>query len=206
MHRPVGAAPAFLAVDRTLHALEIGEHVGERPAGRALLGPMVEVAGVTAHIDHAVDRRRAADHLAARRGENAAAEMRLGLGRKAPVVEAHAHRERQRGRHLDERAGVAAAILDDDDAVPAVLRQAVGKRCAGRAGTDDDEICFKHFRCASRNRRARHCRRWQSPAPSCRQRRGRHRSAPPAMRRPRARAPASCARPRSSSPCAPRRR
>ena len=66
-------------------SLEIGEHVGEAPAGRALLGPVVEVARMAADIDHAVDRGRAADHLAARRGENAAAEMRLGLRLEAPV-------------------------------------------------------------------------------------------------------------------------
>ena len=149
MQRAVAAAPAILAAVCVLHALEIGEHVGEGPAGRALFGPVVEVARMAAHIDHAVDRRRAADHLAARRGQHAAAEMRLRLGRKAPVVEAHVHRERQRRRHLDERADIAAAKFDDDDAMLAVLRQAVGQGRAGRAGADDDEIGFKHFRRAS---------------------------------------------------------
>ena len=91
--RAVRAAPAALAAMRVLHALEIGQDVGKAPAGRAGLGPVVEVAGVAAHIDHAVDGGRAAQDLAARRGKHAAAEMRLRLGGKAPVVEAHIHRE-----------------------------------------------------------------------------------------------------------------
>src|SRR5262245_55987555 len=55
MQRTAGAAPALLAAMRGFHALEVGKHVGESPAGRTLPGPVIEVAGVTAHIDHAVD-------------------------------------------------------------------------------------------------------------------------------------------------------
>ena len=43
--------------------------------------------------------------------------MRLGLGRVAPVVARHVHRIGQRGRHLDERPEVGAAIFDNDDVV-----------------------------------------------------------------------------------------
>ena len=105
---------------------------------------MVEVARMAAHIDHAVDRGRAADHLAARRRQHAAAEMRLRLAGKAPVVEAHVERDRQRRRHLDQRPDIGAAKLDDDDRMLAVFRQPVGHGRAGRAGADDDEIRFKH--------------------------------------------------------------
>ncbi len=146
VERSVGAAPAVLAALGVLHALEIGEHVGEGPAGRALLGPVVEVVRMAAHIDHAVDGGGAAEHLAARRGQHAAAEMRLGLAGETPVVAAHVERDRQRRRHLDQRTEIAAAIFDDDDRMLAVLRQAIGERRAGRAGADDDEIRLKHFR------------------------------------------------------------
>src|SRR5690606_21463443 len=58
VQRSVVAAPAVLAALRVFHALEIGQYVGVAPARRSLLGPVVEVAGVAAHIDHAVDRGR----------------------------------------------------------------------------------------------------------------------------------------------------
>ena len=149
VERPVGAAPSVLAALGVLHALEIGEHVGEGPARRALLGPVVEVARMAAHIDHAVDGGGAAEHLAARGCEHAAAEMRLRLAGEPPVVAAHVERDRQRRRHLDQRAEIAAAIFDDDDRMLAVLRQAVGERRAGRARADDDVVGLKHFRHAS---------------------------------------------------------
>ena len=116
--------------------------------GRALFGPVVEIMRVAAHIDHGVDGRRAADHLAAWRHQPASAEMRFRLGRKTPVVMRHVHGDRQCRRHLDQRSGVGAAELDDDDRVLAVLGQTVGHGRSGRAGTDDDEIGFeigRHF-------------------------------------------------------------
>ena len=56
VQRTVLAAPAVLAAHRILHALEIGKHVGKPPAGSAFFRPVIEVAGMAADIDHAVDR------------------------------------------------------------------------------------------------------------------------------------------------------
>jgi hypothetical protein len=107
MQRSVGAAPAFLAADaatlvRGFHALEIGQHVGKRPAGGTLVRPVVEVLGMAAHENHAVDRRRPADYLAARGCQSPVAEIGFGLGGVAPVIDPHVHRVGQCRRHLDE--------------------------------------------------------------------------------------------------------
>ena len=81
----VGAAHAVL------RAPEVGQQVGPAPAGIAELAPMVVVGGLAAHVDHAVDRRAAADHLAARVVQRAPVEARLGLGLEAPVRPRVAH-------------------------------------------------------------------------------------------------------------------
>jgi len=46
---------------------------------------MIEILGLAADIDHAVDRRRAAQHLAARPEDAAVGGTRVGLGLIAPV-------------------------------------------------------------------------------------------------------------------------
>ena len=82
-------------------ALEIGQHVGERPAGIAERGPLVVIAAVAADIDHGVDRGRAAEPLAARLIADAAVEALLRHGVEGPVVDVagdHQH-QRERRRH-----------------------------------------------------------------------------------------------------------
>ncbi|ENN86115.1 hypothetical protein RHSP_32539 [Rhizobium freirei PRF 81] len=142
MQRAVGAAPSLFAAMRMLHPLEVGQHIGIGPALGAEFFPAIEVLGMAAHIDHAVDRGGAADHLAARRGDAAVIELRLRLGKIAPIVAVHAHRPGKGGRHLDERAEIAASELQNDDRMLAVLRQTGSHGGAGRARADDDEICL----------------------------------------------------------------
>src|SRR5262245_61841932 len=82
-------------------ALEIGQHVGERPAGVAERSPLIVVGAVAADIDHRVDRRRAAESLAAGLIAGAAVEALLRDGIEGPVVDVacdHQH-ERERRRH-----------------------------------------------------------------------------------------------------------
>ena len=124
------AMPAF-------HTLEIGQHIGIGPTIGALFGPMVKVTRMAAHIDHAVDRGRPANHLAARGGQNAAPQMRLGFGLKAPVVDPHVHGIGQRARHLDERPRIGTAEFDDGDAAPG-FGQTIGHGAPGRACADND--------------------------------------------------------------------
>ena len=66
--------------------LEIGQHPFVRPAAVAELGPGVVVERVAADIDHAVDRTRSPEGLAARDRDRAAVEVRLRLGGEPPIV------------------------------------------------------------------------------------------------------------------------
>src|SRR6516165_4438006 len=66
--------------------LEIGQYSFVRPAAVAELGPGVVVERIAAHIDHAVDRARSAEGLAARDRDRAAVEVRLRLGDEPPIV------------------------------------------------------------------------------------------------------------------------
>ena len=143
VQRPFVAAPgriaAIMAPVPLLHPLEIGQNIGIAPARRALLGPMIIIARMAPHIDHAIDAGRSADHLAARCGQPPPVQMRFRLRLKAPVVNPHIHRIGQRARHLDERPDIAAAMLDHDHAF-ARLGQPVGHRRAARARPHDHII------------------------------------------------------------------
>src|SRR6185295_11512479 len=66
-HRDVAVAAAIKIVavaDPPLEPLEVGEKVGVAPAGVAALRPAVEIVGLAAVDDHAVDRARSADGAA----------------------------------------------------------------------------------------------------------------------------------------------
>src|SRR5580658_53709 len=80
--RPVESAQAAVMV---LLADEVGQHVLPAPAGKAELAPAVVVGRLAAHVDHGVDRGRAADDPAARIGDRAAAETWHGRGLEQPV-------------------------------------------------------------------------------------------------------------------------
>ena len=77
--RPAGAVEVVGAARIVLGALEVGQHRVVVPALAAALAPFVVVGGVAAHIDHAVDRAGAAQHLAARLVHDAVVELGLGL-------------------------------------------------------------------------------------------------------------------------------
>jgi hypothetical protein len=142
MAAPLGLAhaPALVAVPG-LHPLEIGQHIGKAPAIGALLGPMVIIARMPAHIDHPVDRGRPPDHLAPRRRQHPVVQMRLRLRAQAPVVHLHVHRIGERRGHLDEGARIAAPEFHDDHLL-ARLAQPVGQGRSARARADDDVIRF----------------------------------------------------------------
>ena len=141
VQRPVGAAPGIAAFRPRLGAAEIRQHVAIGPALGALAFPPVEVERVAAHVDHAVDRGGAADDLAARRVDAAAAECRFRLGLVRPVVFRHVHRNGQRARHLDQHGTVAAAELEQADRA-VVLAQPVGQHASRGARADDDVVEF----------------------------------------------------------------
>ena len=154
--RPSAAAAARPAIRRPRRAtrssprvvvlglLEIGQHVVPAPAGIAELAPAVVVGRLAAHVDHAVDRGAAAQHLAARIGERAAVEPGLGLGLSSSSRCADCRCSR------GSRPGYGSS-----DSCPCrrpraagracrIGRQAVGEHAAGGAGADDDVVEFVH--------------------------------------------------------------
>ena len=82
----VAAAEGRIAVaDAPFHAAEIGEHVGVAPAAIAELRPGVEVHGLAAIVDVAVDGAGAAERLAARGEDAPPARPRARLHAVEPV-------------------------------------------------------------------------------------------------------------------------
>jgi hypothetical protein len=138
--RPLAAVVVARAELERLAALEVGKHVRVGPAVVAPRLPAVEVLRRAAVVDHAVDRARAAEQLAARIVELAAVEMFLRDGQVLPAGGPASQHDQVAGRHLDERAAVAAARFDQQHPVLRRGRQPVGEHAARRAGADDDEI------------------------------------------------------------------
>ena len=81
--RPADAVVLGGAAHVVLRAQEVGQHVVPAPAQ---LGPLVVVGRVAADVDHRVDRRGAAERLAARQVDAAIVETRLVAGAEVPVV------------------------------------------------------------------------------------------------------------------------
>ena len=81
--RPADAVVLGGAAHVVLGAQEVGQHVVPAPAQ---LGPLVVVGRVAADVDHRVDRRGAAERLAARQVDAAVVETRLVAGAEVPVV------------------------------------------------------------------------------------------------------------------------
>ena len=137
---PFGVAPVA-AIVPAFHTFEVGQHIGIAPTIGALFGPMIIVHRMTAHIDHAVDRRRSTDHLAPRGRQTAVVQMRFGFGLEPPVVGFHIHRVGQRRRHLDERPRIAAAMFNDQNLAPR-RRQTIRHRTARAARPYDNKFSF----------------------------------------------------------------
>ena len=106
---------------------------------------MVVVGRLTAHIDHGIDRGRAADHLAARIVQRAAVEAFLRLGAEHPVGARIADREQIADRDVEPDPVVAPAGFEQQHAFARIGGEAVRQQAAGRAGADDDvvELAFE---------------------------------------------------------------
>ncbi len=141
---PFAAGRVVLAwpEEMVLVLLEIGQHVLPGPAGQPELAPMVVVTGLAAHIDHGVDGRGAADHLAARVIEAATVETRLGFRLEHPVRARIADGEQIADRNVEPDPVVAAAGFQQQHALGWIGGQPVGQHAAGRACAYDDVVEF----------------------------------------------------------------
>ncbi len=146
LHAPfvAGRMPRAGAAVVVLVAKEVRQHLVPAPARvgamAVAVAPAVVVLALAAHVDHAVDRRTAAEHLAARIADRATVETGLGFGLEAPVGALVADAVQVADRHADPDVVVVAAGLEQRDARAAVGAQAIGEQAAGRAGADDDDV------------------------------------------------------------------
>src|SRR5205823_4273533 len=111
-----------------------------RAAGEPELAPMVVIGGLAAHVDHGVDGRGAADHLAARIVEAAAVEALLRLGPEHPVRARIADGEEIPDGDVEPDPIVLAAGFEQQHAHCRIGGQAVRQQAAGRARADDDVV------------------------------------------------------------------
>ena len=143
VQRTLAAVVGVRALFVGLRLAEVRQQVAIVPAGQALLGPAVVVARVAAHVGHAVDRARSADHAAARLIDRAAVHEGLGLRAVGPVVALALQRFGQSRRHMDHpghQAAVGTAGLQQQDGDLGVFAQPGGQHAAGRTGADDDVV------------------------------------------------------------------
>ena len=137
----VAAAELVGAAVVALHALEDRQHVLVAPAAIAELRPVVVVLRLAADIDHAVDRARAAQHLAARHVDAPPARALVRLRRVAPVDRRIVDHLGDADRHArPEEVRAFGARLQQQHAIGAALRQPAGDHRAGRPCTDDDVV------------------------------------------------------------------
>src|SRR5205085_4623785 len=113
-----------------------------RPAGIAELPPVVEIFGLAADIDHAVDRRGTAEHLAARPEYAAIPGAGIGLGLVAPIDRRVGEGLAKTERDVDPAIAVLAAGLEQEHARRRILAEPRRDCAPGRAGADDDEVGF----------------------------------------------------------------
>ena len=96
--------------------------------------------GLPADIQKPVDRRGAAQHLAARLNDRAAGAFGLRLGTVEPIVLRVGEQLGVTDRHVDPDVAILAAGFEHEHTVAARCAQPVGEHTAGRAGTHDDVV------------------------------------------------------------------
>ena len=142
----VGVNDDIAARREAFALLEIRKHLVVAPAGRATAGPGIEVSGMTAHVCHVVDTRRAAEHLAAWHHHPALVEPEpttASIGGVHPVDVRVLLQHRARDRHrFGGRRRPAGLEQRDPDA--RVLRQARSDNCTRRTTTHHDKIKLLH--------------------------------------------------------------
>src|SRR5579883_1115622 len=123
-------------------AAKIGQDVAIRPAAIALLRPAVIVGGVSAYIDHRVDRTAAAEKPPLRQIHAAPVHVALRFGFETPDEARTAETDKRR-RNLHVEMAVGAARLQNQHADGGVGGKPRGEHGAARAGPDDHVIVHR---------------------------------------------------------------
>ena len=119
---------------------EIRQHIIPAPAGIAELVPMVVICRLPAHVDHAVDRRTAAEDAAPRILDRTTVEARLRCRFEPPIGARVPHAEGIADRDVDPDVVVFTAGFEKGNRGCGVLGQPVREHAPGAAGTDDHVI------------------------------------------------------------------
>ena len=119
---------------------EIGQHVIPAPPGIAQLPPMVIVRRLPAHVNHAVHRRAAAQHLAPRIGQRAPVQPRLGRGFHHPIRARIADTVKIPHRHLYPVIVVIPPGFEQQNPIGRIGAETVGQDTARGARTDNDIV------------------------------------------------------------------
>ncbi len=139
---PLAADPMHLvgAAVIVLVLLEVRQDIVPAPTGEAELAPAVVIGGLAAHIDHAVDRRAAADHPAARIGDGAAVEARLGDGLEHPIGALIADGVEIADGNVEPNPVVTAARFEKQDFGTRIGGKTIGEQAPSRTSADDDVV------------------------------------------------------------------
>lgn len=119
------------ATKMVLGLAEIWKYVVPAPTKISGLPPAIIVGRLAAHIDHAVDRRAAAQKLAARIVERTTVQPGLRLGLHQPIGTRVAHAIEIADGNVDPVVAVTSASLQKQHAHAWVGRQSVGQHAAG---------------------------------------------------------------------------
>ena len=140
-------------------------HLGPGPALAARGCPVVVIRGVAGDPDHGVDRRRAAQNLAARHVKPAAIHMGLRHGFEVPVEARRGDGLGHASRHRDERVAPGGSGLEQQHPAGGIAREALGHGAACAAGADDDDVPA-HARSSRRAASIASVSGWLRPPPA----------------------------------------
>ena len=140
VQRPADAVEIVGAALLVLRLLEERQHRIPVPAFAAALTPVVVIDRSAAHVDHAVDRAGAAEHLAARLVEGAVVELLLGLAFEHPVDPRVGERLRVAERDMDPRVAVAPAGFEQQHAPAPGFAEPPGHGATRRSRAGHDEV------------------------------------------------------------------
>ena len=144
------AAARFVAARLEMLGLaEIRQHRFVRPAAIAELRPGVVVERIAAHVQHAVDRARSAERLAARDRDRAALDVVLRLGGEVPVVARAVQQLGEADRDVDPHGIVLRSGLQQQHLGARILGQPMRQHATGGTGADDDVVVVGHRRSPS---------------------------------------------------------
>ncbi|MNP56212.1 hypothetical protein D3C76_1509210 [compost metagenome] len=125
-----------------LQLAEVRQHVLEAPAVVAVGRPVIEVMGLSTHVDHRVDRARTTLHLAARGIDLTVVQLLLRAAVVHPVEGRVVIHFGEADRDPEPQGTVLSARLQQQHRVFSGGREAIGQDAAcGASASDDVVVC-----------------------------------------------------------------